>query len=706
MPRRVANAGKSSLPVSELNESTKQPSRGSLNRVVLLISISFLISGLIGLVPLMIKLPSEPGMPDVSGDLTNPSQQPSSVDIDTAEINDLTVSTSPTESEVTSTVLVPSAAPNPLLRPTETTLFHTHTLTMKPTKLPTKQPSVHPTDQPSIQPTKEPSIQPTKVSTSPTESEVTSTVLVPSAAPNPLLRPAETTLFPSQSLTVKPTKLPTKQPSLQPTKQPSLQPTKHPTRHPTTKRPTRLPTTNLPTNKPTNTEVVFHVMGDIPYKISDEACLTLDLHTLAQQQLTSNTQTNFIVHVGDVQSAQKTRCVEYGFSNARRLMQPSENSTVPIFMLAGDNDWNDCPQSDVAWGYFSNYLGRFEELWGEKKLNHLDVKKTIKPKPSIQPTKEPSIQPTKQPTSLPTTNLPTTNLPTNNPTTTEVVFHVMGDTPYNVPDEACITLDLHTLAQQQLTSTRKSNFIVHVGDMQSEVTRCVENEFSSVRRLMQPSENSTVPIFMLAGDNDWNDCPQSDVAWGYFSNYLGRFEELWGEKKLNHLDVRRQSSRDENFSMYKDGVLFLGMNIVGGAVHDAVEWMERLEDNLEWFMESVNRYNIRALVIFGHANPRNVHSGFFTPLATEIENLAIPTLYMCGDSHFWGVREKFMGVENWTKVRVDMGRYAPPVKVTVVEEEDDDLMLGVFKVECESRDTGGGCGGGAGADPTQWEQLC
>ena len=128
----------------------KQTSKGSLNRVVLLISISFLISGLICLVPFMMKLPSEPGMPDVSADFANPSQQPSLFDIDTAKINDLTVSTLPTESEVTSTILMPSAAPNALLRPTETTLFHTHTLTMKPTKLPTKQPCVHPTEQPSI----------------------------------------------------------------------------------------------------------------------------------------------------------------------------------------------------------------------------------------------------------------------------------------------------------------------------------------------------------------------------------------------------------------------------------------------------------------------------------------------------------------------------------------------------------------------------
>lgn len=283
----------------------------------------------------------------------------------------------------------------------------------------------------------------------------------------------------------------------------------------------------------------------------------------------------------------------------------------------------------------------------------------------------------------------------------------MGDTPYRRKDAVCIRKDLHTISHQE-EGNSDGQFLVHVGDFQSAIlTGCDEYAYNSAHSLMAPSNSSKLPIFMLPGDNDWNDCPQPDTAWEHFWNYFGRFEELWD---LSHLHVQRQKSREENFSIYKGGVLFVGMNIVGGSVHDPVEWMERLEDNMEWFMESVaqpkSNGNLRAIVIFGHAQPRNVHNTLFDPLAQEIKNLGYPTLYVCGDSHVWQVAHNFKDVPNWTKINVDMGRYAPPVRLTVDTEESPDNILGIFKVECESRDTGGGCGGGAGLIQSQWEQTC
>ena len=92
-----------------------------------------------------------------------------------------------------------------------------------------------------------------------------------------------------------------------------------------------------------------------------EVCIRKDLHTISLTAEGDN-DAQFLVHVCDFQSASMSGCDEYAYKNVHSLLPPSNSSKLPMFILPGDNDWNDCPHPDTAWGHFWNYFGRFEEL--------------------------------------------------------------------------------------------------------------------------------------------------------------------------------------------------------------------------------------------------------------------------------------------------------------------------------------------------------
>lgn len=100
-------------------------------------------------------------------------------------------------------------------------------------------------------------------------------------------------------------------------------------------------------------------------------------------------------------------------------------------------------------------------------------------------------------------------------------------------------------------------------------------------------------------------------------------------------DVIRMSDRPETFSFVHRETLFVGLNLVGGRLHNAVEWQTRLSTQVEW-LKTLMLQHQRPTVVFGHADPTANHEAFFGPLRDfmqdEIQN-SIPLLYVNGDRH-------------------------------------------------------------------------
>lgn len=171
-------------------------------------------------------------------------------------------------------------------------------------------------------------------------------------------------------------------------------------------------------------------------------------------------------------------------------------------------------------------------------------------------------------------------------------------------------------------------------------------------------------------DNEWNDCPNVDQGFTYWMTVFGRFEEQWNLP----FSVQRHDSRPENFAFVHKRTLFFGLNLVGGRVHRASEWEERLTDLCEWVQQLVDsrvlspEADADSVVIFGHADPTSHHAAFFDPLADYLEQdlvSKIPFLYLNGDAHVWNYKEKFYRRPNFLRIQVTGGTRDPPLLVSL-----------------------------------------
>lgn len=242
------------------------------------------------------------------------------------------------------------------------------------------------------------------------------------------------------------------------------------------------------------------------------------------------------------------------------------------------------------------------------------------------------------------------------PANTPVTFYVMGDVPY-IPQEDA------RLPKQITALPKDAEFVVHLGDIKGGASPCDETVYNKVFGMLS---QSPVPVFIIPGDNEWNDCTNPAEAWKLWEKYFMRFDRRW----QHSLPVFRQIEREENFSFVKGNVLFVGINIVGGRVHDAAEWKERHADDLNWVQRNLRRFgaDVRSLVVFGHAMPKANHNDFFDPFSKEANEFKKPILYIHGDGHVWMYDRPF-AAKNILRVEVDQGGVAPPLKITVTDDK-------------------------------------
>ncbi len=236
-----------------------------------------------------------------------------------------------------------------------------------------------------------------------------------------------------------------------------------------------------------------------------------------------------------------------------------------------------------------------------------------------------------------------------------VSFCATGDVPYAIQEEAL-------LHQQVLNLPPTAEFLVHLGDIKRSSTPCSESRYQRIAEILLASK---VPTFIVPGDNEWNDCLIPNAAWEFWSQTFLRFDRRWE----HDFPVVRQEGREENFAFVRSGVVFIGVNVVGGRINDPNEWRRRLTDDAAWVGAHFDRASaeIYAAVVFGHANLTANHTIFVNGLTAAARSFKRPVLYLHGDGHNW-LRDRPFDAQNVLRVQVDQGGIAPPVEVIVTDD--------------------------------------
>jgi hypothetical protein len=136
--------------------------------------------------------------------------------------------------------------------------------------------------------------------------------------------------------------------------------------------------------------------------------------------------------------------------------------------------------------------------------------------------------------------------------------------------------------------------------------------------------------------------------------------------------VLRQSDQIENFSFLYDGVLFIGLHLVGGRIPDKDKWEDQLKNNVDWVEENFNSIfnaeDYRAIVIMGNARPSNQQRTFFNEVVNILRSNGKPTIYIHanpeGASKF-AMYKPFPDAGNLDAVQLEDGGRSPPLRVSV-----------------------------------------
>jgi hypothetical protein len=256
-------------------------------------------------------------------------------------------------------------------------------------------------------------------------------------------------------------------------------------------------------------------------------------------------------------------------------------------------------------------------------------------------------------------------------------FWAIADVPYSDLDKTRLGIEMKSLGSD-------ADFLIHLGDIKVRGSPCSQKMLTSIDEKMKLCP---VPVFMLVGDNEFNDCQdiQPKAALAMWRNTFARYDvKHWSHK----FTVSNMPRRSESFAFVHKRTLFIGINFVGGKVHDENEWKHRHSTQLNWvkrLMLGKARNNlIHSVVLFGQADPGPNHGDFINPFVVFLRkefSRDIPVLYLCGDAHKWAYNPGYHNVSNWLRVRLTRGLVEPTVRITVDPDGRGRDPTKAFKVE-------------------------
>lgn len=228
-------------------------------------------------------------------------------------------------------------------------------------------------------------------------------------------------------------------------------------------------------------------------------------------------------------------------------------------------------------------------------------------------------------------------------------FYAFADLPYSAAEAEKLRSGIHAINQDG-----SHDFAVHLGDIKAGRDSCGPFYYEQCSALLRGLDK---PAFIIPGDNEWNDCAEPNAAWRLWEEYFMGFENNWPGHAFK---VARQPSRKENFAFVHRKCLFIGLNLVGGRVHDEAEWKRRLASNAEWLAQNLakHRNKVKCAVVFGHAQPpsdtAHLNNIFFEALKTAMSDFDKPALFMHGDGHVLEI-ERFMA-DNLLRFELNGGK--------------------------------------------------
>lgn len=254
-------------------------------------------------------------------------------------------------------------------------------------------------------------------------------------------------------------------------------------------------------------------------------------------------------------------------------------------------------------------------------------------------------------------------------------FSATGCGPYSPEEEPLLAhyVDL-------VNHDSKSEFFVHLGDVVTGAKKqWPESQYAAVADILKKSR---LPTFVVLGDNEWNDLDKPAEGLEFWNRHFRDFEQHF--TKLAEVaapgralpSVVKQSVRPENFAFVSKGVLIIGLNLVGGRVHDPQEWAVRLRQDAQWVAEQISQHGdrVRAAVVLAQAKPTADHDGFFKPFVETCQAWTKPVLYLHADGHVWQ-EEKAWRAPNLWRVQTDQVKLNPPVLVTVTEDSKQPFVF-------------------------------
>ena len=242
-----------------------------------------------------------------------------------------------------------------------------------------------------------------------------------------------------------------------------------------------------------------------------------------------------------------------------------------------------------------------------------------------------------------------------------VTFYVTADAPYDLSAEEKLSSDLKTLSPT-------ASLLVHLGNLQeASVTLCQTSRYESVAALLR---ESPVPTFVLPGQEDVNNCPDPKVAFDFWKNSFRFFHRHFDGHEALH--VMSESVQYENFAIVHQGVLFLGLHLVGGRVHDSEDFLFRNQYNYEWVMGMSKQYQdkVRAVVVLANARPgEKINQRLFDLLGDFWKSFTLPVAYVHANSGLPGGTQAyspFEGLEDRViAIQVGNSGENPPLRLNV-----------------------------------------
>lgn len=296
----------------------------------------------------------------------------------------------------------------------------------------------------------------------------------------------------------------------------------------------------------------------------------------------------------------------------------------------------------------------------------------------------------------------TAHLPTFDESATEetvVSFYAMGDTPYTLDQRHCLNQQLRNI---NITSGGPT-FMIHLGDIKhgTQWDPCNNAAYNDISKMFTHPENALYydprDTFFVPGDNEWSDCYDLDDAWSLWTEHFGVGNQFgFGTfSPGKNIAVERQTTefrlpgvdRSENFAFFINGVLFIGLNMVGG--DDVGDEELRLGQNFNWTKSKLRYYKrrgMKACVLFAHARmgkpgPRKTYFGDKLMSLLRRRYASLPVMHVHGDGHDYCLSTFDENNENLYDLEVDDGGFSPPVVVSVVTNADPNDDTHLFKID-------------------------